>query len=202
MLVVDPESLFEEGDLGLVEGGVVDSEPAGFVGGGLVDNLEEGAPLEELVADAALDLAQDLEELEVVDVGRPCQLLEGVGECRLEADQGLYGDLVDLLEGGPEDVGKVLGLELVDEGLVGVLQVHLPHDAVLVDLETALGQFPGQQVLDLVLIDLPLLGQFLQDQGLLGVALGGHVEDEVQGEDVELEGFLLAELLVADVVGL
>ena len=158
MLVVNPESLFEEGDFSLVEGGIVDGEPAGLVGGDLVDYFEEGASLEQTVADAALYLSQNLEEFQMVDVGRTCQLLEGVRECRLKADQGLNGHLVNLFEGGPEYVCKVFGLELVDEGLVGVLQVHLSHNAVLVNLKTALGKFPGQQIFDLVLVYFTFLG--------------------------------------------
>lgn len=110
-------------------------------------------------------------------------------------DQRLDRDFVDLLEGGSENVRKILCLKLVDETLVCVFEIHLAHHAVIVDLETAFTQSPSQEVLHMALVHFSSLSQFLQDQGLLSVPLGGHVQDEVEREDVEVKGLLLAELL-------
>lgn len=67
-----PKSMLEETDFGLVETGVLDSEPAVAACLDLVDELEQGAFLEQAVTNVELDLSQDLEKLQMVYLGRPC----------------------------------------------------------------------------------------------------------------------------------
>ena len=65
----------------------------------LKDHLEEGSWFEKLIADDVLELGQDLEEVVVAHLRVSAYVFQAVDDFGLQFDQGLDGDLVDLLEG-------------------------------------------------------------------------------------------------------
>lgn len=121
MVVFHPDSLLQKTDFCFIQAGVLDSEPTLAPALNLIDDLEKRPFFEEAVADVELDLPEDFEELEMIDLGGAGQLFEGIGQGRFEMYEWLDGNFVNLLEGGPKDIRKILCFELVDEAFVGVL---------------------------------------------------------------------------------
>ncbi len=51
-------------------------------------------------------------------------------------NQRLNGYLIDLLKARAKDIREILSFKFVDKLLVGIFKVHLPHNTILVNLET------------------------------------------------------------------
>lgn len=78
--VVNPCSVLDEASSCLVEGSVVNCEPSFWLLVDLIHDLEDRAFFQEIVADLALQVSEDLEELEAVHLWASHQLLQGVSQ--------------------------------------------------------------------------------------------------------------------------
>lgn len=101
----------------------------------LIHDLEDGAFFQEIVADLALQVSQDLEEFKAVHLWASHQLLQGIGQSRLQFNEGLYCLLIRLLEIRTVNIRKIFALEFIDQIFVGVCEVHFPNDIIIIDLK-------------------------------------------------------------------
>jgi len=112
--MVNPCSMLHEASSGLVERSIMNCEPCLRLFIDLIHDLEDGAFFQEIVADLALQVSQDLEEFKAVHLWASHQLLQGIGQSRLQFNEGLYCLLIRLLEIRTVDIRKIFALEFID----------------------------------------------------------------------------------------
>lgn len=80
----------------------------------LIHDLEDGPFLQEIVADLALKISKNFKEFKTIHLRAPHELLQGIGQGRLQFDQRLYRLLIGLLEIWAVNIRKILAFEFID----------------------------------------------------------------------------------------
>jgi hypothetical protein len=77
--VMHPGSVLDKASSRLVQRGVVNSKPGLGLFVHLIHDLEDGAFLQEVVADLALEISKDFEEFKAIHLRASHEFLQGVG---------------------------------------------------------------------------------------------------------------------------
>ena len=110
-----------------------------------------------MIADDVLELGQDLEEVVVAHLRVSAYVLQAVDYLGLQFDQGLDGDLVDLLESLSIKILEVFGFKFLNKFRVGPLKICFSDSAILIKSKMFLSELFMQKFLKLFFADMSFI---------------------------------------------
>ena len=113
----------------------VNAEPNVTLRRHFIHKFEERTWLQQLIADLVLDEGQKMKKICVVYLRVTEHIPESVGQGCFNFEQGLQSNLVDLLEGMPIDIRKILNLQLFDQVSIGFWKVHLLQSPICINMK-------------------------------------------------------------------
>ena len=147
IFVVAPNSSLDEVNLQLLLSLKLNRKPC-IVALQLVQKLKERPFFEDRVTVLVLNVGQQLEEIDILNLRVPKDVLQRVGQCRLHLEQRLQSNLVDFFETFAKMSRKVLDFKLLNQLLVGLRQKQFAKSSIGVDLKDTIIKFPFDEFVD------------------------------------------------------
>ena len=147
IFVVAPNSSLDEVNLQLLLSLKLNRKPC-IVALQLVQKLKERPFFEDRVTVLVLNVGQQLEEIDILNLRVPKDVLQRVSKRCLHLEQRLQSNLVDFFETFAKMSRKVLDFKLLNQLLVGLRQKQFAKSSIGVDLKDTIIKFPFDEFVD------------------------------------------------------